>query len=116
MEPHTYKLWMCLQILAQHAPYRRLRSGDVQTTYRSLQDLMRVDKGDGGGRTYSLHTVQDCLKELTALGYIEVVSAAPGRGMVLRIKDWDKMQGQHQPGYEYSRYEYPPEADDEPAF
>lgn len=107
-EPHTFKLWRTLLILAQHTKFRDLEPGDVATTYEELRDLLRTKNG----KTYSQHTIQECLLELANAGYIRILAARRGIGLRIRILRWNEMQGQLPEGHEFVRFEYPPASSD----
>jgi hypothetical protein len=105
---HTFKLWTLLQAMAFHSPFRDLQPGELRTTFNELRECLR----DKNGITYSQHTLKKCLNELVAERYITILEAQSGRGMKIRIERWGEMQGKHDEGYEFSRYDYPPAAND----
>lgn len=106
-----YKVWMALQLRAQHAPYRGRRAGDLQVSYHDLQEMLTREDGS----TVSPKEIKKALDNLVARGYI-LRKSDPGKPLLIRIVDWAGMQGKHPEKYEYLRpgHELPPVVDDDP--
>jgi hypothetical protein len=110
--PHLqYKVWMALQIRAQHKPYRGRNPGDLQVSYNELRKMLEGTDGVQPAET----EIREALKGLEKLGYIQR-RVKPGLPMAIRINDWHGMQGVHPKGYGYHRpgHELPDEVYDDP--